>query len=133
MAPGVRLRFSVLPDPFGGSCSADCSWRFPGRTAALECGLCAECAPAAASRARARRDGGPPHSGLAALSWRRPVARRLPGHHRAQQRLAVDRIGLGAPVASGHSNRRRIDDVALNAIGLEQAMSPETIEPDFLD
>src|SRR5690349_21218294 len=57
----------------------------------------------------------------------------LPGHQRAQQRLAVDRIGLGAPVASRHSNRRRIDDVALNAVGLEQAVNPETIEPGFLD
>src|SRR5207248_2916262 len=56
----------------------------------------------------------------------------LPGHQRAQQRLAVDRIGLGAPVTSRHSNRRRIDDVALNVVGLEQTMNPETIEPDFL-
>ena len=40
---------------------------------------------------------------------------------------------VGAPVASRHSNRRRIDDVALNAVGLEQAMNPETIKPDFLD
>src|SRR5437762_9639872 len=31
------------------------------------------------------------------------------------------------------SSRFRIDDVALNAVGLEQAMNPETIEPDFLD
>jgi hypothetical protein len=45
----------------------------------------------------------------------------------------VDRIGLGAPVASRHINRRRIDDVALNTVGLEQAVNPETIEPDFLD
>ncbi len=36
-------------------------------------------------------------------------------------------------VASRHGNRRRIDDVALNAVGLEQAVNPETIEPDFLD
>src|ERR1700722_7380166 len=50
-----------------------------------------------------------------------------------QQRLAVDRIRLGAPVASRHGNRRRIDDVALDAVGLEQAMNPETIEPDFVD
>jgi hypothetical protein len=57
----------------------------------------------------------------------------VPGHQRAQQRLAVDGIGLGAPVTSRHSNRRRIDYVALNAVGLEQAMNPETIEPDFLD
>src|ERR1700736_2433808 len=57
----------------------------------------------------------------------------LPGHQRAQERLAVDRIRLGAPVASRHGNRGRIDDVALDAIGLEQAMNPETIKPDFLD
>jgi hypothetical protein len=30
----------------------------------------------------------------------------LPGHQRAQQPLAVDRIRLGAPVASGHRNFR---------------------------
>src|ERR1700730_2255564 len=53
----------------------------------------------------------------------------LPGDQGAQQRLAVDRIRLGAPVASWHGNRRRIDDVALDAVGLEQAMNPETIEP----
>ena len=31
------------------------------------------------------------------------------------------------------SSRFRIDDVALNAVGLAHAMNPETIEPDFLD
>ena len=36
-------------------------------------------------------------------------------------------------MTSRHSNRRRIDDVALNAVGLEHAMNPETIEPGFLD
>jgi hypothetical protein len=36
-------------------------------------------------------------------------------------------------VASGHGNRRRIDDVALDAVGLEQAMNPKTIESNFLD
>jgi hypothetical protein len=57
----------------------------------------------------------------------------LPGHQRAQQRLAIDRISFGAPVTSRHGNRRRINDVALDAVGLEQAMKPETIEPDFVD
>jgi hypothetical protein len=57
----------------------------------------------------------------------------LPGHQRAQQRLTVNRIRFGAPVASRHGNRRRIDDLALNAVGLEQAVNPETIEPDFVD
>jgi hypothetical protein len=57
----------------------------------------------------------------------------LPGHQCAQQRLTIDRIRFGAPVASRHSNRRRINDVALDAVGLKQAMNPETIEPDFLD
>src|SRR6202011_5346883 len=57
----------------------------------------------------------------------------LPGHQRAQERLAVDRIRLGAPVASRHGNRGRIDDVALDAIGLEQAMNPKTIESNFVD
>src|SRR5215471_16902190 len=40
---------------------------------------------------------------------------------------------LARRVASRHGNRRRIDDVALDAVGLEQAMNPETIEPDFVD
>src|SRR6267154_2295388 len=38
-----------------------------------------------------------------------------------------------APVTSGHGNRRGIDDVALDAVGVEQAMNPETIETDFVD
>src|SRR6202040_4199134 len=79
-----------------------------------------------------------PTAVLFARVWRHghgtaPRLAALPGHQRAQQRLAVDRIGLGAPVASRHGNRGRIDDVALDAIGLEQAMNPETIKPDFLD
>ena len=79
-----------------------------------------------------------PTAVLFARAWRHchgadPRLAALPGHQRAQQRLAVDRIGLGAPVASRHGNRRRIDDVALNAVGFEQRMNPETIEPDFLD
>jgi hypothetical protein len=36
-------------------------------------------------------------------------------------------------MASGHGNRRGIDDVALDAVGVEQAMNPETIETDFMD
>jgi len=79
-----------------------------------------------------------PTAVLFARAWRHchgtdPRLAALPGHQRAQQRLAVDRIRLGAPVASRHGNRRRIDDVALDAVGLEQAMNPETIEPDFVD
>jgi hypothetical protein len=81
---------------------------------------------------------GDPTAILFTRAWRHchgadPRLASLPGHQRAQQRLAVDSIGLGAPVASRHGNRRRIDNVALNAVGLEQAMNPETIEPDFLD
>jgi hypothetical protein len=36
-------------------------------------------------------------------------------------------------VAAGHGNRRRIDDVALDAVGFEQAMNPKTIESNFMD
>ena len=36
-------------------------------------------------------------------------------------------------MAARHGNRRRVDDVALDAVGLEQAMNPETIESDFVD
>src|SRR6202030_4294106 len=75
---------------------------------------------------------------LFARAWRHchgadPRLASMPGHQRAQERLAVDRIRLGAPVASGHGNRRRVDDVALDAVGLEQAMNPKTIESNFLD
>ena len=56
-----------------------------------------------------------------------------PRHQRAQERLAVDRIRLGASMAARHGNRRRVDDVALDAVGLEQAMNPKTIESDFVD
>jgi hypothetical protein len=78
-----------------------------------------------------------PTAVLFTRAWRHchgadPRLASLAGHQCAQQRLAVDRIGLVAPVASKHSNRRRIDDVALNAVGLEQAVNPETIEADFL-
>jgi len=45
----------------------------------------------------------------------------------------VDRIRLGASMTARHGNRRRVDDVALDAVGLEQAMNPETIESDFVD
>jgi hypothetical protein len=68
LAVSVRLRSAVLPDIPGGFYAADCSCGPPGRTAVLECGLCDKCAPAAASRARARSDGCPLRSGLAALS-----------------------------------------------------------------
>jgi len=64
-----------------------------------------------------------PAAVLFARAWRHchgadPRLAALPSHQRAQQRLAVDRIGLGAPMASRHGNRRRIDDVALDAVGL---------------
>src|SRR6202023_3235882 len=87
---------------------------------------------------RSRSSVARPTAVLFARAWRHghgadPRLPALPGHQRAQQRLAVDRIRFGAPVASRHGNRGRIDDVALDAIGLEQAMNPETIKPDFLD
>ena len=71
---------------------------------------------------------------LFARAWRHrhgadPRLAALPGHQRAQQRLAVDRIRLRAPVASRHGNRRRIDDVALGTVGLEQAMNPKPSSP----
>src|SRR5215831_21110965 len=44
-----------------------------------------------------------------------------------------DTTRLGASVTSGHGNRRRINDAALNGVGVEQSMHPETIEPDFVD
>ena len=72
------------------------------------------------SRVRRRRSSS---SGLGARTTDPPLAS-SPGHRRPQQRLAVDRIGLGPPMPPGDRDRSRIDDVALDPIGDQQAMKP---------
>src|SRR5208282_6070228 len=56
-----------------------------------------------------------------------------PRHQRPQQRLAVDRIGLGSPMPPVDRNRSRIDDVALDPVGDEQAMDPKSVQSGFLN
>jgi hypothetical protein len=56
-----------------------------------------------------------------------------PGHQGAHQRLAVDGIGLGAAGAPIDGNRRRIDDMAFDAVLAQQAVDPEAVEPRLLD
>src|SRR5208282_3940243 len=56
-----------------------------------------------------------------------------PGHQRPQQRLAVDRIGLGSPMPPGDRDRSRIDDVALDPLGEPQAMDPKPVQSRFLN
>src|SRR4051794_11771440 len=55
------------------------------------------------------------------------------GQERAQQRLAVDRVALGASHPPGHGDGGGIDHPALDTIGLEQAMDREAVQPGLLD
>jgi hypothetical protein len=54
-------------------------------------------------------------------------------HQNAEQSLAIDYIGLSTAMASRHGDRGRLDDVALNAICLEQAVHPEAVEARLMD
>src|SRR5271165_2128643 len=56
-----------------------------------------------------------------------------PGHQRPQQRLAVDRIGLGPPMPPVDRDRSRVDDVALDPVGEQQAMNPKPVQSRFLN
>jgi hypothetical protein len=58
---------------------------------------------------------------------------RAKGHQRPQQRLAVDRVGLGPPMPSGDRDRGRVDDVALDPVGEQQAMNPKPVQSRFLN
>jgi hypothetical protein len=57
----------------------------------------------------------------------------LPGQERAQQRLAIDRIGLGASLAPGDCHGRGINDVALDTPALEEPVHPKTFEARLLN
>ena len=52
---------------------------------------------------------------------------------RAQQRLAVDAVGLCPPAPARGRNRRRIDDVAFDPFILQHAVYPKTIQSRFLN
>src|SRR5271157_2769661 len=56
-----------------------------------------------------------------------------PGHQRPQQGLAVDRIGLGPPMPPVDRDRSRIDHVALDPVGEQQAMNPKPVQSRFLN
>ncbi len=72
------------------------------------------------------RAGRPDHRADPALAAR-------PRHQRAQQRLDIEAIGLAPPLAPVDRDRGRIHNVALKAVGLKQAVQPETIEAGLLD
>ena len=57
----------------------------------------------------------------------------LEGHQRAQLHLAIDAIGLAAPVAPRHRDRRRFHHVALDPMSDQKAMKPKAIQAGFLN
>jgi len=57
----------------------------------------------------------------------------LERQQRPQQSLAVEPVGLGAAAAAGGGDRRRVDDVAFDALALQQAVQPEAVEAGLLD
>src|SRR5688500_4783184 len=56
-----------------------------------------------------------------------------PGHERAHEHLAVDRVVLGPAMPPVDRDRGRVDDMALDPVGLEQAMNPKAVEARLLD
>src|SRR4051795_53077 len=57
----------------------------------------------------------------------------LVGQQSSHQRLAVNPVGLGpSPPARGR-DRRRVDDIALNALALQHTVEPKTVEPCLLN
>ena len=51
----------------------------------------------------------------------------------SQQCFAIDPVGLRASPAPWHCDRRGIDHMTINTVGLQQPMDPKTVEPSFLD
>jgi len=47
--------------------------------------------------------------------------------------ISVDRIALGPPMLPGHCDRSRVDDVALDLVGEQQAMNPKPVQSRFLN
>src|SRR5215217_802394 len=57
----------------------------------------------------------------------------LVGQQSSHQRLAVNPVGLGpSPTARGR-DRRRVDDMALNALALQHTVEPKAVEPCLLN
>ena len=52
----------------------------------------------------------------------------LISQQRAQQRFAVDPVGLGAPPPARGRNRGRVDDVAFDTFALQHAVNPEAVQ-----
>src|SRR4051794_31861531 len=110
----------VVGDPLPGEQPPD-PVRVPGPLLEQRAALTRQ--PAAVLLLRARR---PHHRADAPLAAR-------PGHQRAHELLAVDRVGLGPAMPPVDRDRGRIDDVALDAVSLEPAMHPEAVEAGLLD
>ena len=51
----------------------------------------------------------------------------------AQQRLAIDAVGLGTAVTTVHRDRSGVDNVALDSVLDEQPMKPESVKPGLLN
>src|SRR5215208_7967738 len=75
---------------------------------------------------------------LLVRAWRshhraNPPLAACPGHERAQEHLAIDHIRLGPTMSPINCDRGRVDNMALDLVGLEQAMEPEAVEARLLD
>jgi len=57
----------------------------------------------------------------------------LVGQQRADERLAVDLVGLRPPPPARSGNRGRIDNVAFDPFALQHAMDPEAVQAGLLD
>jgi hypothetical protein len=57
----------------------------------------------------------------------------LPRHQRAKQRLPVDLVALGPPLAPIHRHRSGVDNSALDLRRLQRTVQPEPIQPRFLN
>ena len=55
------------------------------------------------------------------------------GQKRADQRLAVDLVGLRPPPPARCGNRGRVDNVAFDLFALQHAMDPEAVQAGLLD
>src|SRR4029077_5948047 len=57
----------------------------------------------------------------------------LPCQQRTQQRLSVDGIGLGAPLATRDSDGRGLDNGAVNVMAHKQPVYPKALETRLLN
>jgi hypothetical protein len=116
---GARLCSAPLQQGRAGRGSSGLS-RHRGDGVARWLGACAQAGdlPTGPYQTRVHTEGQLAGSGL-----HDPPLAMSPGRQRPQQRLAVDRIGLGAPMPPVDRDRSRVDGVALDPVGKQQAMN----------